>query len=137
MARLVYDIQQRPDSRRIRQSLDEIWGIFVAGTRIGDNVLTAFGQKSRKIDGSTRDAKATAHPRQRAGGDDGDVARARQRLTQELDTGRTARLTDSEQARQAIVALRAEIAASAGAALRAHGRVDRDALRAAMAPPPA
>ncbi len=137
MARVVYDIQERPDWRRIRQNLDEIWGVFVASTRIGDDFLTAPAQKSRKIDGSTRDAETTARPRQRASGDDGGVARARQRLTQEIDTGRPARVTDSEQAHQAIVALRAQIAASAGTAMRAHGRVDLDGLRAAMAPPPA
>lgn len=104
---------------------------------IGDNLPAHRPLKGQKPD-TTRDRPAAQEgPDRQAPGAaaKADVQRAQQRLTQELGTNPDPAIASLEEARARVARLHAQVAADPAAAMRAHGRLNPEALEAAVARP--
>ena len=103
-----------------------------------DNFSTHPVAKERNIDnrsqGQQPSPDAAAHAAPRPDGQP-DVHRAQQLLLQETEQAREPAITNSEQARERIAQLKAQIAADPQMASRAQGRIDKDFFEAAVARP--
>ncbi len=105
-----------------------------------DNFSTPPVAKERKIDAQNREhqpsSDSAAQSAARAD-DRPDVHRAQQLLSQETEQTREPAITSSEQARERVAQLKAQIAADPQTANRAHGNIDNAFFEAATARPAA
>ena len=107
---------------------------------ISDKLPTPGDVKQRKFD-----AQAPARPpsddcrsAQRdlaAQSDSADIARANQRLAQQLNEPRGSEIGSSQQARERVAQLQLEIASNPAAVVRAFGNLNQNAFEAAIAEP--
>ena len=105
-----------------------------------DNFSTSPVVKARRIDAQNRGQHPSSDPGAQStarAGDKADVNRAQQLLSQETEQTREPAITSSEQARERVAQLKAQIAADPQTANRAHGNIDNDFFEAATARPAA
>lgn len=106
---------------------------------IVDNFLAQAVPKDQKLGAGNTDGHPKHAPATHSGhtGEQTDVSRAHQRLSQEAGGVREPAIQSMAEARRQIASFKAQLAADPQAALNAQGRINGDKFEAAMARPTA
>lgn len=112
----------------------------MANTVISDKLSTHSDVKQRKFDApstarSVSNAKHSPQSRSIPQAESTDIARANERLVQQLNESREPIITSSQQARERVAQLQLEIASNPAAVARAFGNLNQNAFEAAIAEP--
>ena len=107
---------------------------------ITDKFSTPTAVKQRKFDAQTPDRSLSNGSRSPQADsapqtDGADIARANQRLAQQLNEPRGPEIGSSQQARERVAQLQLEIASNPAAVVRAFGNLNQNAFEAAIAEP--